>query len=52
MITDFIQSLTEGADLTEAEAGQAMGEIMAGQSTVSPDRRFSNGAPNERRNRG
>ena len=33
MITDFIQKMIERADLTEAEARQAMEEIMSGQST-------------------
>jgi len=33
MITHFIQKMIERADLTEAEARQAMEEIMSGQST-------------------
>ena len=33
MITDFIQKMIERVDLTEAEARQAMEEIMSGQST-------------------
>ena len=33
MITDFIQKMVERVDLTEAEARQAMEEIMSGQST-------------------
>src|SRR5437667_8212713 len=33
MITDFIRKMIERADLTEAEARQAMEEIMSGQST-------------------
>ena len=33
MITDFIQKMIERVDLTEAEARQAMEEIMSGQAT-------------------
>src|SRR5436309_15126009 len=33
MITDFIQKMIERVDLTEAEARQAMEEVMSGQST-------------------